>query len=308
MATELQSGRAPAAPFRFFDLTITRIADLTPSFRRIWLSGPDAADFGDPGWDQRIKLVLPVEGLGYGRLPRGEGWYDAWRHLPTEERHPIRTYTTRLVRDGQIAVDVVRHHPQIGPAARWIEQVEVGQDLVILGPNARYAGTSGGIDFLPPDHTESFLLVGDETAAPAIAVMLENLPGHARGVAVVELPADDDAAYLRHHPGLELRCFARSNRSRGDAFVAEGERAARELAPAGQGHEVTEIDVDSELLWEVPRHARGGAALSATSMYAWIAGEAGSVKALRRTLVGSVGVDRRAVAFMGYWRLGRAEN
>jgi NADPH-dependent ferric siderophore reductase len=41
-------------------------------------------------------------------------------------------------------------------------------------------------------------------------------------------------------------------------------------------------------------------------LYAWIAGESWLVKALRRSLVTELGVDRRQVAFMGYWRQGVA--
>ncbi|WP_349814885.1 SIP domain-containing protein [Curtobacterium sp. MCJR17_043] len=36
-------------------------------------------------------------------------------------------------------------------------------------------------------------------------------------------------------------------------------------------------------------------------------GEAGCVKELRRHLVRGVGLDRKQVAFMGYWRHGKAE-
>jgi iron complex transport system ATP-binding protein len=43
-------------------------------------------------------------------------------------------------------------------------------------------------------------------------------------------------------------------------------------------------------------------------LYAWLAGEAAVIRTLRRHLVAECGVDRRAVAFMGYWRRGRAEN
>lgn len=57
-----------------------------------------------------------------------------------------------------------------------------------------------------------------------------------------------------------------------------------------------------------PRLRQGGAALKRAPLYAWLAGEAGAIKTLRRHLVAERGVDRRAVAFMGYWRLGRAEN
>jgi NADPH-dependent ferric siderophore reductase len=41
-------------------------------------------------------------------------------------------------------------------------------------------------------------------------------------------------------------------------------------------------------------------------LYAWIAGEAGVVTSLRRLLVGELEMDRRQVAFMGYWRRGVA--
>ena len=41
-------------------------------------------------------------------------------------------------------------------------------------------------------------------------------------------------------------------------------------------------------------------------LYAWIAGESGVVTGLRRVLVKDLGVDRRQVAFMGYWRRGVA--
>lgn len=94
---------------------------------------------------------------------------------------------------------------------------------------------------------------------------------------------------------------------RHDFLIPQVRLAADELAPEGRGSAVEEIDVDRDLLWEVPRTAKGGAALKSAHVYAWLAGEAGAIKALRRYLVGELGVDRRAVAFMGYWRLGRAE-
>ena len=86
------------------------------------------------------------------------------------------------------------------------------------------------------------------------------------------------------------------------------EAAAATLAPAGRGAEVEEIDIDTDILWEVPRTAKGGAALKSAPLYSWLAGEAAAIKSLRRHLVTDLGVDRRAIAFMGYWRLGKAEN
>ena len=56
-----------------------------------------------------------------------------------------------------------------------------------------------------------------------------------------------------------------------------------------------------ETLWDVPEVPGGD------GLYAWLAGEAGVVKLLRRHLVQEAGMDRSSVAFMGYWRLGRSE-
>ena len=44
------------------------------------------------------------------------------------------------------------------------------------------------------------------------------------------------------------------------------------------------------------------------AFYAWLAGEAATIKGLRRHLVTELGIDRRQVSFMGYWREGRPEH
>ncbi|SJM58266.1 siderophore-interacting protein [Gulosibacter sp. 10] len=296
-------------PFRFFPVRVKAIEDLTPGFRRFTFADPSLASFADPGFDQRIKLLFPIEGIGYEALMGAEDWYGTWRALPDGERHPLRTYTTRYVRAGEQELDVdVVVHGVVGPASRWIEYAEVGDELLILGPNAEYEGEPGGVDFVPPERTDRFLIAGDETAAPAIAVALEQLPDSARGIAVVEVPETADAAYLPAHPGIEVRAVARDGREHGEALIDATRAAVAELAPAGEPQQVEEIDIDSTTLWEVPRHAKGGAALKRTSLYAWLAGEAGAVKTLRRHLVSERGIDRRSVAFMGYWRIGKAEN
>jgi iron complex transport system ATP-binding protein len=62
--------------------------------------------------------------------------------------------------------------------------------------------------------------------------------------------------------------------------------------------------VDQEVLWkscaELP-------SIPGRGVYVWVAGESGMVRAVRRYLVGEVGLDRTQVAFMGYWRQGSPE-
>jgi NADPH-dependent ferric siderophore reductase len=63
-----------------------------------------------------------------------------------------------------------------------------------------------------------------------------------------------------------------------------------------------EPPADGDAIWEVPDAPAEGA-----PVYAWLAGEAAVIRGLRRHLVTQRGMDRRSVAFMGYWRRGHTE-
>ena len=52
----------------FFRARVTSVTVLTPSFRRFTLSDPCLADYGDPGFDQRIKVVFPTPAAGLERI------------------------------------------------------------------------------------------------------------------------------------------------------------------------------------------------------------------------------------------------
>lgn len=298
--------RTATEPWAFARVAVSRIVDLTPTFRRFALRPVGDERLADPGFDQRIKVVPPCP-QGIDAMPTDPEWYAAWRAMPESERPPFRTYTIRGVEDGELLVDFALHGPA-GPAARWAVDAALGDELLVLGPNADHPGPYGGVDFVPPARCAHHLLAGDETAAPAIARILEQLPPDARGTVVVEFPDARDAAYLPAHPGFAVHALAREGRPHGEGLVARVAAVAAEHLEAHPGEEPEPVDIDEGLLWEVPRNARGGAALKSASLYAWLAGEAGAITAIRRQLVTELGIDRRAVAFMGYWRQGRAEN
>lgn len=299
---------SPRETSRFFRVRLARITDLTPSFRRFTFTGDDLHEYGDPGFDQRIKVVFPTETLDLDAMPTGADWWTVWRELPDEQRLPFRTYTTRAVRraDREIDIDMVAHEV-LGPASAWIEKARVGDEVLVFAPTTALTEVSLGVDFVPPAQTGDYLLAGDETAAPAIAVILEQLPADATGTVVLEVPDPEDCAYLPRHPGFAFHVASRADGERHGHLVTATREAAYALTPEGHGEEVEEVDIDEGMLWEVPRTAKGGAALKKAPLYAWLAGEASAIKTLRRHLVTERGVDRRAVAFMGYWRTGRAE-
>jgi NADPH-dependent ferric siderophore reductase len=87
--------------------------------------------------------------------------------FPDGARQEWRNYTVRRHRpaDGEIDVDVVLHEPR-GPACTWAARTPLGAQVGYAGPR---------VDFAPKPDAEWLLLVGDETALPAIAAILETL-------------------------------------------------------------------------------------------------------------------------------------
>ncbi|MFI0794818.1 siderophore-interacting protein [Micromonospora rubida] len=300
----------PIAPWRLFAVEVRAVRRLSPSFLRVTFTGPDLDRFADNGYDQRIKLALPLPGERGVQLPVGADWHARWRALPEDRRCPVRTYTVRAARPhlSEVDIDLVLHDDG-GPASRWAHRVRPGDEAALLGPDAGYCGEHGGIEFRPPA-TDHLLLAGDETAVPAICAILERLPPDARGRVLLEVPERADALPVATPSGIEVAWLPRDGGPHGSRLVPAVAAAAASLlpsrAPAMAGlssgrMSIADVDVDRDLLWEVSPSVAPG------PLYAWLAGEAGVIRTLRRHLVAERGIDRRAVAFMGYWRLGRVD-
>jgi NADPH-dependent ferric siderophore reductase len=323
---------APPRPaYRGFRAAVARVERLTPTFTRITFAGEELADFGTAGLDQRVKVVLPLADSGFAHFPDGDDWYADWRELPAERRNPFRTYTVRAVRPDAREVDIdFALHGDLGPASAWAARAQAGDEIVLIGPDERSPGRTVGIDFRP-GRVDTVLLAGDETAAPAICAILEQLPADASGIAIVEIPTPDDVLAVDAPAGVEVRFLARSGAAHGERLVAAvrdwvvrscrsnldgaceasadgsclANVAVRLTDPAEAARALAAAELaegDDAPLWDVPegRSLDGGC-------YAWLAGEASVITALRRFLVRDAGLDRRQVAFMGYWRRGRAE-
>ncbi|GAA4232138.1 NADPH-dependent ferric siderophore reductase [Streptosporangium album] len=291
--------------YRAFQVQVLRTARLSPSFVRVTFGGEELSGFADNGFDQRIKLVLPLPDGGFTPVGDGADWYRRWRALPPELRNPIRTYTVRAVRPWQHELDVdFVLHGDTGPASRWASAVTPGHRAVVIGPNAAHPGPIGGQEWAPPAQTTHLLLAGDETAVPAVTAIAESLSGDVRARVLLEVPEAADALPLRVRPGVEVAWLPRGSARHGELLVPAVRDVLGEITPAGAGSAgpLEDVDVDTEILWEIPRVTDGD------GLYAWLAGEAGMVKRLRRHLVQEVGIDRSSVAFMGYWRLGRPED
>lgn len=299
--------------YRPYAATVAGVERLAPHFVRITLTGPDFDVFGTAGLDQRVKLMLPLAdgtlsdvGQHDHEALEARDWYAQWRDTPAAERSPLRTYTVRRIHPDTRMLDIdFVVHPGPGPAGSWAEQARIGQEIVVVGPDERSEGRLLGLDW-HPGTARRLLLAGDETALPAICSILESLDDAHVIDAFVEVPTAADVLEIALPRQARMTWLAREDRPHGAALteaVAAWSASVPEVlaaAAAPRSQELVDVDVDIEALWESPEDSEG-------EFYAWIAGEAGMVKLLRRHLVRGCGVDRKRVAFMGYWRLGQSE-
>jgi len=143
---------APPIPaYRPFAAEVARVQRLSPSFLRVTFTGPSFGDLAPNGFDQRIKVLLPTAAGGLRDCPHGDDWYAEWRALPEDRRNPMRTYTVRAARPEQREIDVdFVLHGSTGPASAWAETAAAGDEVVLVGPNARFEGPTGGFEWRPP--------------------------------------------------------------------------------------------------------------------------------------------------------------
>ncbi|AUS77543.1 siderophore-interacting protein [Actinoalloteichus sp. AHMU CJ021] len=259
-------------PMGFSLLRVTAVRRITPRLARISFGG-DLDGFRDVAPDQQVKLFFAKPGQAVPAPPPmpedGDAlrWYQAYLAMPDAERPWMRAYTVRRhdPRAGRIDIDFVLHDHD-GPAGTWAASARIGDLVGMVGPAPSHRRTAVEHDWQ--------LLVGDETALPAIAAILERLSPGDRAVAFVELADPAERQVIDSAGDVDLRWIGRRPGAHGAALL-DAVRAA--TFPPGR-------------------------------VAPWIAGEASTVRAVRRHLVGERGVDRRSIAFTGYWRVDRSQD
>ncbi|MDT7803737.1 MAG: hypothetical protein QOI78_7170 [Actinomycetota bacterium] len=248
---------------------VTVVRPVTPHMVRVTFTAATFADVPAGAPDQYVKVFFPRPGQEAPELPETGSDVLSW----------YRTYLAMPddVRPPMRTYTVRAHRPRFA-------QVDV--DFVLHGdsgpasawaarvaPGDRVAllGPHGLYDV--PDGTDWQLLAGDETALPAIGAIIEQLPPGARLSAYIEVPAREERQTFETRGVVEVHWLLRGTRPHGEALL-EAVRAAN--FPDG-------------------------------TPYAWVSGEAGTVKQVRRHLVRERDVDKQRICFTGYWRLGMSE-
>jgi NADPH-dependent ferric siderophore reductase len=238
--------------------SVVQREDVTPHLVRLTLGGPELAGL-DPGLPAAsVRLLVPRHGDLV--LPT---WTGNEFLFADGSRPPLRTLTPRRW-DGhreELTVEIVLHGD--GPLSTWASTVQTGAVAAVSG-----TGRGNAIDPTATDH----VLAGDETALPAISVLLEALPASASVTVLAEVAHPHARFELPPHPGADVTWLDLPPAAPpGDALVAAVGTAA--IDPAAR---------------------------------VWVAGEAAAVQRIRKDLFETRDLPRPHCTVRGYWKHGRA--
>lgn len=251
-------------------LEVLRTERLTPHMVRVVAGRGDIATFPDTEFtDRYVKIVFPRQGVAY---PEPFDMTAVWAEYPREQWPLTRTYTVRWFDPaaGELAIDVVLHGAD-------------GTDGTVGGLAAAWAAAVSpgdvfhllgpGGTYFPREGVDWHLFVGDESALPAIGAACERLPPGKPALALLEVGGPADEVPLGSPGELDVRWLHRDP-ARPDQLV---DAVAAATFPAGE-------------------------------VQAFVHGEAGAVRAVRKHLLTERGIDRSALSVSGYWRRGRDED
>jgi NADPH-dependent ferric siderophore reductase len=165
-------------------LTVTRVQQLTPHMVRITVHGPELAGFPSASPDDHVKVFLPATDGGFN-LPQMTP--DGPVYPEGKPPSPARDYTPRAFRAETLELDLDFVIHGDGPASTWAESAKVGDKLGVGGPR--------GSMIVPSDY-DHYVLVGDETALPAIGRWLDEMPKDTKVTVLAEIASVEEKQSL----------------------------------------------------------------------------------------------------------------
>jgi NADPH-dependent ferric siderophore reductase len=239
---------------------------------RITVGGPAMANFPGGGGDQHVVLYFYDAGI---ELPEPLTLTSA-RVFFSTARPQMRSYTVRRhdPDSHEIDLDFVLHGGEGGvghdggPGSAWAARARQGDWLIVVGPSPAHQA-----DPL----VRRQLLVGDETALPAIAALLAELPDTATAQVVIEVADAAEEQPLTSRADTRITWLHRNGAPAGRTERLLAAVHALDLRGCG---DVGDLNV-------------------------WGAGERAVMLALRGHLLDECGLARGQVRTTPYWRLGQ---
>ncbi len=239
---------------------VAEIRDLAPWLREVTLAGAELRSMEPPGVAASVRLLVPA---GAGERLEIPDWNGNEFLLGSGERPVIRTFTP-MGHDrtaGTLRLAVVLHDG--GEVSRWVGTAERGGEVAVSGP---------GRGWEPPGDLGAMVVLGDESAVPAIGQVLSSVAADVRCEAHLELRSDPPEEILGRSGHASVSVVTP------DASSAPGSGLVR------AAERITEVPADTHV---------------------WAAGEAASMQAIRKHLHRALGTPRDRTTIRGYWKQGR---
>lgn len=245
---------------KFRVATVVSAERLTPKMVRVTLQSDDFGSFVSLGYDDHCKLFFPEPDQSEFPVPQRSENGLIW---PEGKRPDSRDYTPRYYDNDEktLTLDFVLHGD--GPASGWAEKAKPGDTIGVGGPRG---------SFVLRGTFEWYLLVGDETALPAISRRLEELPRDAKVIALIEVADTDEIQTIGAPAGAEIKWVSREGGEPGDPSLLLAAVQTIDL-PEGDG-------------------------------YVFVAGESAMSKGVRNYLVEECGHNPDWIKAAGYWQAG----
>lgn len=250
-------------PLKFRQLRVLRTQQVSAQLLRITLTGDDLDGFISASFDDHIKVFLPGADGVMPPLPTATA--DGVVYAEGAPRPIARDYTPRRYDAKTRELDIEFFLHATGPASDWARAAQPGDMLGVGGPRG---------SFVVPTGFDWHVLIGDESALPAIARRFEELPPQARVVALIEVADASAQIALPTQAQAHVTWVHRSDVvDGGEPLLA---RAARKLVlPEGEG-------------------------------YVWVAAESVVTRAVRQVMVDAHGVAKSRIRASSYWKRGAA--
>jgi NADPH-dependent ferric siderophore reductase len=237
---------------------VIRVRPLTPHLVRVTLAGPDLQGFESASFDDHVKVFFPADGASKPVLPTvgPDGPVDE----PDAARPIMRDFTPRRFdpQRGELDLEFALH--DAGPASTWAARARTGDYLGIGGPRG---------SMIIPTAFDWHLLIGDDSALPAIARRLEELPRGVRAMVVAEVAGSDAEIDFESQADVDVIWCHRGAAGAGLATTLAGLPSF----PPGEG-------------------------------FAWAAAEASIVRQLRLHLITVRGLHKSRIRAAAYWKRG----
>lgn len=247
-------------------LTVDRKEYLTPHYIRVYLQGPDVQELADTTIGINNKILIPPRGAQEIHFPELDPETRRWKPQDPAIAPVVRTYTHRGINleKNEIWIDFIAHGDE-GPASAWAIRAEKGDVLGVMMKK-------GKKELYTP--ADNYLLLGDATAVPVLACILEDLPATAKGTCIIEVHGPEDEQVIETQAAIDFIWVHNPHPQKGSDLV--------------------EVFKQQNL----PEQNR----------FAYVAAEFSTVKSIRNYLRKELKWERDELYAYSYWKSGVAEN